>query len=69
MAGRPTSKKSEEIIELIYDGLKPFEIKMMGYPWETVRYHYRKIKFPEKYKRFVKKITKYNSNRTKVYIK
>jgi hypothetical protein len=67
MAGRKISKKSLEIIELINEGKRPCAVIALGYPEETVRYYWRKIKFPRKYKAFVRTITTHNRNRVKFY--
>ena len=66
MVGRKTSEKSKEIIALIEQGMRLCDITRKGYPKETVRYYYRKLKMPAVYKRFVKTITKYNKIRAKL---
>jgi hypothetical protein len=57
------SKKSKEIIELINQGKLQFEIRKLGYKNETVRYYWRKIKNPEKFKISIKKIQGLNKKR------
>jgi len=67
MAGRKTSRRSKNIIKLLENGESPYSLYAhKGYPKETVRYYWRKLKYPEKYKAHIKTITKYNSNRLKL---
>jgi hypothetical protein len=54
------SEKSKEIITLIESGKRQCEIMKMGYPINTVRYYYRKINKPRKFKRLIKQIQGYN---------
>ena len=66
MSGRKTSEKSKEIISLIEQGMRLCDIAGKGYPKETVRYYYRKLKMPAVHKRYIKTITKYNKIRAKL---
>jgi len=46
---------TKEIIKLIQSGkLSQTEITNKGYPFETVRYHWRKLNRPAAHKRFLK---------------
>jgi hypothetical protein len=60
---KQTSEKSKEIIKLLESGLRQFEVQKMGYPINTIRYYYRKINKPRKFKRLIKQIQGYNRAR------
>lgn len=64
--GRKISDNSKKIIRLIKLGYSASEIEKKGFAWETVRYYFRKLKYPSKYNRFLKRVAKYNSNRAKL---
>jgi hypothetical protein len=57
------SRKSRNIIKLIESGMTRYAITQKGYKRETVRYHWRKIKNPEKHRQFVAKIQALNKKR------
>jgi len=57
------SRKSKNIIKLIEKGMTQYAIRKKGYNRETVRYYWRKMKYPLKYKEFVAKIHALNQKR------
>lgn len=60
---KKVSRKSKNIIKLIESGMTRYAIVKKGYKRETVRYYWRKIKYPDRYRKFVAKIHALNQKR------
>ena len=56
---RILKKTSDEIIELIQEGVSKRQIASKGYPESTVRYYYMKIKQPKRFASYIKKVQGY----------
>lgn len=49
------SKKTKQIIKHLESGKTQTEVRDLGYPFGTVRYHYQRLFKPKKFERFMKK--------------
>lgn len=58
-------KTTHKIIELLKQGKTQTEVRNMGYPFATVRYHYMKLYRPEQHEKFLRKFNRYRRKQRK----